>query len=112
MPRKSNWKNNKTKAIRVPENLADELLRLARAMEDQIQIGFVQNEPTEAVMVSLQGKKGDRRTVIAAPISIWQEADALAEETLLHPGIQNLTPSQRSQLALLLAERLFTKKTV
>lgn len=109
MPRKSNWKNNKTKAIRVPENLADELLRLARAMEDQI--GFVQNEPVESCMVSLQGKKGDQRTVITAPLSIWKEADALVDETLSRPEIQNLTPGQRSQLALLLVERgLFQKQ--
>lgn len=104
MPRKSNWQNSRTKAIRVPEHLADELLRLARSMENQG--GFVQNEPTEACMISIQGGTGDvQREIVTASVSVWQEAEEWAEQFLLRPDIKKLTPNQRGQLALLLVER-------
>lgn len=103
MPRKPNWKTNQTKAIRVPEHLADELLRLARSIENQG--GFVQNEQMETCMVSLQGAGDMRREIIAAPATVWREAEGWAEEMMLHPGIKKLTPNQRGQLALLLVER-------
>lgn len=106
MPRKSNWKTSRTKAIRVPAHLADQLLSLARSIEDQQR--FVQNdEPTDSAMVTLQRPGGEpERHIVSAPISTWQQAENITRE-LLATKLAHLSEGQRLEFAYRLAEAVF-----
>lgn len=105
MPRRSNWKSSETKAIRVPAELADQLLALAHAMENQNR--FVQNEPMDNVMISIATPSGEvDHKIVSAPASVWRQADEMARDILASPAIANLSESQRLQFALLLAEQI------
>lgn len=48
---KSTWKNGKTKTIRVPIALADEILKFAKELDDN---GFIEAD-TESKMINLSG---------------------------------------------------------
>ncbi len=42
--RKGEWKSGKTKAVKLPEKLVDEIITLARAMDDGHEVRIINNE--------------------------------------------------------------------
>jgi hypothetical protein len=80
MSRPSKWATPTT-AIRVPSHLADKLLDYAKLFDTS----FVQNsnEEIERVMITLDcGTTQEKRSILAFPKSIWEEADRLADELI------------------------------
>jgi hypothetical protein len=81
--RPSSWGGVPTKAVRVPEALADQLLAIARRLQTESQVSetFVQKAPT---LLTVEDKQGARRYLIPPeePIDPTTEAemDALIDQ--------------------------------
>lgn len=42
--RKGEWKSGKTKAVKLPERLVDEIMLIARALDDELEVRIISND--------------------------------------------------------------------
>lgn len=89
--RPSTWGGTPTKAVRVPEAIADQLMAIARRLHQEAPSTFVQKSPT---LLTVEDHKGAVRYLIppAEPLSSAQEAeiDALIDDLFSRHSFEEL----------------------